>query len=199
MTLEQRLEKLERENRWMRRIGAVGLALVVVSLALSICALASERDGGPLVQESRAAREARAAAEALAEHREPEAKALTRVAGLQCERHLESAELWHVITGKYPRSMQVMDFDFQAGNKESKGFTIASHSPELTEWIASHSPELTEWIDSRLFFIEVEPDPWGNPYVLEVSANEMSVRSFGPDGRKDTEDDIVVSVSEEGD
>jgi len=28
MTLEQRLEKLERENRWMRRIGAVAVALV---------------------------------------------------------------------------------------------------------------------------------------------------------------------------
>jgi len=28
MTTEQRLEKLERENRWMRRIGAVGLAIV---------------------------------------------------------------------------------------------------------------------------------------------------------------------------
>jgi len=33
MTTEQRLERLERENRWMRRIGAVGLVLVVVSLA----------------------------------------------------------------------------------------------------------------------------------------------------------------------
>jgi hypothetical protein len=28
MTLEQRLEKLERENRWMRRLGAVCLAVV---------------------------------------------------------------------------------------------------------------------------------------------------------------------------
>jgi hypothetical protein len=28
MTLEQRLERLERQSRWMRRIGAVGLALV---------------------------------------------------------------------------------------------------------------------------------------------------------------------------
>jgi hypothetical protein len=27
MTLEQRVEKLERENRWMRRIGAVGVAV----------------------------------------------------------------------------------------------------------------------------------------------------------------------------
>jgi hypothetical protein len=28
MNLEQRLERLERENRWMRRIGAVGVAVV---------------------------------------------------------------------------------------------------------------------------------------------------------------------------
>jgi hypothetical protein len=28
MTTEQRLVRLERENKWMRRIGAVGLALV---------------------------------------------------------------------------------------------------------------------------------------------------------------------------
>ncbi len=27
MTLEQRLERLERENRWMRRIGAVAVAV----------------------------------------------------------------------------------------------------------------------------------------------------------------------------
>ena len=27
MTLEQRLEKLERENRWMRRIGVVAAAV----------------------------------------------------------------------------------------------------------------------------------------------------------------------------
>ncbi len=28
MTIEQRVAKLERQNRWMRRIGVVGLALV---------------------------------------------------------------------------------------------------------------------------------------------------------------------------
>ncbi|MHC4164914.1 MAG: type II secretion system protein GspG [Planctomycetota bacterium] len=38
MTTEQRLERLERENRWMRRIGAVGVSVVVCSL------LACEKD-----------------------------------------------------------------------------------------------------------------------------------------------------------
>ena len=32
MTTEQRLERLERENRWMRRIGAVDVAVAVCSL-----------------------------------------------------------------------------------------------------------------------------------------------------------------------
>jgi len=32
MTTEQRLERLERENRWMRRIGAVGVAVAAVFL-----------------------------------------------------------------------------------------------------------------------------------------------------------------------
>jgi hypothetical protein len=33
MTLEQRLEKLERENKWTRRIGAVGIAVAIGALA----------------------------------------------------------------------------------------------------------------------------------------------------------------------
>jgi hypothetical protein len=31
MTLEQRLEKVERENRWMRRIGAVCVAVAIAA------------------------------------------------------------------------------------------------------------------------------------------------------------------------
>ncbi|MHC4549797.1 MAG: hypothetical protein ACYTEZ_13575 [Planctomycetota bacterium] len=34
MTLEQRVDQLERQNRWMRRIGAVGLALVAAVLLM---------------------------------------------------------------------------------------------------------------------------------------------------------------------
>jgi hypothetical protein len=34
MTLEQRLERLERENRWMRRLGAVAVAVVAAVLLM---------------------------------------------------------------------------------------------------------------------------------------------------------------------
>ena len=36
MTTEQRLERLERENRWMRRIGAVGVAVALGALAAAL-------------------------------------------------------------------------------------------------------------------------------------------------------------------
>ncbi|MHC4491228.1 MAG: type II secretion system protein GspG, partial [Planctomycetota bacterium] len=41
------------------------------------------------------------------------------------------------------------------------------------------------WLES------VPVDPWGNPYVLEISTEGLRVRSFGADGRKDTADDIM--------
>ena len=178
MTTEQRLERLERENRWMRRITVVAVAVAVVSLASSVYVLTRERDRGEVLQES-AAREARAAAEALlAEHRERTAEALARVAALQCQRYLDFAELWRVITGKYPRSLQAMEAGLPAGNK------IAGTDLEVA------------FRNHIMVFFEVEPDPWGNPYVLEVSANEreISVWSFGPNGKKDGEDDTGVSM-----
>ena len=40
-------------------------------------------------------------------------------------------------------------------------------------------------------FIYVEDDPWGNVYVLETQGKRRLVRSFGPDGKRGTADDIV--------
>ncbi len=37
-------------------------------------------------------------------------------------------------------------------------------------------------------------DPWGNDYVLETSGERMIVRSFGPDGERNTNDDLVSAV-----
>ena len=37
-------------------------------------------------------------------------------------------------------------------------------------------------------------DPWGNAYVLESEGEQMSVRSFGPDGKANTGDDLVSRV-----
>jgi hypothetical protein len=41
---------------------------------------------------------------------------------------------------------------------------------------------------------ELQTDPWGNPYVYELSADGMSyeIKSLGPDGVAGTPDDIVA-------
>ncbi|MCK6460212.1 MAG: type II secretion system protein GspG [Planctomycetes bacterium] len=40
-------------------------------------------------------------------------------------------------------------------------------------------------------FLYVADDPWGHPYVLERSGDQVRVRCAGPDGKAGTEDDIV--------
>lgn len=56
----------------------------------------------------------------------------------------------------------------------------------LEEMVAPLRPE-----DEENFLDAVPDDPWGHPYVLEINGNVPRVRSFGPDGRKGTKDDIV--------
>jgi hypothetical protein len=63
--------------------------------------------------------------------------------------------------------------------------TIHRKPPDsFDEMVAPLRPE-----DGENFLEAVPDDPWGHPYVLEV--NGKRVRSFGPDGKKGTEDDIV--------
>ena len=38
----------------------------------------------------------------------------------------------------------------------------------------------------------VPEDPWGNVYIYEVNGDAFSIRSAGPDGAPNTNDDIVV-------
>ena len=45
-------------------------------------------------------------------------------------------------------------------------------------------------------FIRVEDDPWGNVYVLETQGEGRLVRSFGPDGKRGTADDIICAGRE---
>ncbi len=40
-------------------------------------------------------------------------------------------------------------------------------------------------------FTDLVRDPWGNAYVLERDRNDVSIRSWGEDGRGNTDDDIV--------
>jgi general secretion pathway protein G len=35
-------------------------------------------------------------------------------------------------------------------------------------------------------------DPWGSPYTIECDGSRVWVKSAGPDGQSDSEDDIVV-------
>ncbi len=56
----------------------------------------------------------------------------------------------------------------------------------LAEMVAPLRPE-----DEENFLEAVPDDPWGHPYVLEVNGKQLRVRSFGPDGKKGTDDDIV--------
>ena len=37
-------------------------------------------------------------------------------------------------------------------------------------------------------------DPWGNAYVLDKVGDEFGVRSYGPDGKANTDDDLVQPV-----
>jgi hypothetical protein len=39
-------------------------------------------------------------------------------------------------------------------------------------------------------FVRLVPDPWGEPYRLVASGEEVRVFSNGPDGEPDTDDDI---------
>jgi hypothetical protein len=146
MTLEQRLEKVERENRWMRRIGVVSLALVVISLAGFVYLLSRDRGvrvdgtGWKLWTKMRGRKNV--------------------IADMQCWSLHGKAMMWTVIKPKAPSSFDEMVAPLRADDDEN-------------------------WLDS------VPVDPWGKPHVLEIGTEGLRVRSFGPDGKKHTVDDIV--------
>ncbi|MHC4162168.1 MAG: type II secretion system protein GspG [Planctomycetota bacterium] len=145
MTTEQRLERLERENRWMRRIGVVGLALVVVSLAGFVHLLG--RNGvGQFDAGWELWNKVRGRKNVIAE--------------MQCWSLHGKAMMWTLIKLKSLSSLDEMVAPLRADDDEN-------------------------WLES------VPVDPWGNPYVLEISTEGLRVRSFGADGRKDTADDIM--------
>jgi hypothetical protein len=63
MTTEQRLDRLERENRWMRRIGAVAVVVLLIGGGYAVYHFAMK---GPVVVETEEAMQARRKAEAEA-------------------------------------------------------------------------------------------------------------------------------------
>jgi hypothetical protein len=160
MTTEQRLERLERENRWMRRIAAVGAVALVLSLSASVYLVTRQTDA---IEED--AREEDESPIALAERilgKAVVAEAQVRSAKRMCSNYHSAARTWLWVRRKYPDSLEAMEAPLRAGDDKP--------------------------------FIKVEADPWGNRYALEVTAEELCIRSFGPDGKKGTEDDIVCAL-----
>lgn len=47
----------------------------------------------------------------------------------------------------------------------------------------------SKWI--RVSSKAIGPDPWGRPYEYKVNGAEYEIRSLGPDGQSNTDDDIV--------
>lgn len=50
------------------------------------------------------------------------------------------------------------------------------------------SPKPERWIQ---IWTKMKNDPWGNPYHYENNSGQILLRSNGPDGKANTEDDIL--------
>lgn len=55
----------------------------------------------------------------------------------------------------------------------------------------SDSAKQAKWVAPIIN--EIPVDAWGNAFVYSVNGNEYEIRSGGPDGQVNTDDDIVVS------
>ena len=60
-------------------------------------------------------------------------------------------------------------------------------------WWARHNNEWPRSLEEVLG--KVEPDPWGNPYILVRDGERVRVGSLGPDGQEGTDDDISSASS----
>jgi general secretion pathway protein G len=47
----------------------------------------------------------------------------------------------------------------------------------------------TKWM--QIVEEPIKPDPWGRPYQYKLSGDKFEIRSLGPDGQENTEDDIT--------
>jgi general secretion pathway protein G len=57
-------------------------------------------------------------------------------------------------------------------------------------------PKTVDALATERIIDRVRPDPWGNPYVLTVEADEPVVISYGPDGAAGGGDDISSKDSD---
>jgi general secretion pathway protein G len=49
--------------------------------------------------------------------------------------------------------------------------------------------DATKW--TQLIQKPVPPDPWGRPYEYKINGSNFEIRSVGPDGQSNTQDDIT--------
>ncbi|MBX3233766.1 MAG: type II secretion system protein GspG [Labilithrix sp.] len=84
--------------------------------------------------------------------------------------------------------------------RQAKYDCLALH-PVAEKWVVDHAGECPTVARLRAER-EISPgskitDPWGHEYEIECGeSDEVVVRSFGPDGRAGTHDDIVVGPLE---
>lgn len=79
---------------------------------------------------------------------------------------------------------------FETYLKEYK-LTMRSYPTSLEALHAKPNdmPPGVEW--HQIMDKEISPDPWGNPYQYKVSGQKVEIRSAGPDGQMNSEDDIT--------
>lgn len=77
----------------------------------------------------------------------------------------DSVKQYRVMVGSYPSSLDAL-------------YTQPTDLPDPTKW--------TQLLDEP-----VPMDPWGRPYEYKIDGSKFEIRSAGPDGQSNTEDDIV--------
>jgi hypothetical protein len=167
MTLEQRVRKLERENRRMRRIAAVAVAVVAVVVLVG---QGKEEKLPDLVvrsltvkADSASKTEAKLTGTSLVFRKDRKQVArfgpsYDELQGTKCKYYYDRAHFWELYKKKLPDSLKEMEAPLKAGEPD---------------------------------FIKIEPDPWGSEYVLEREGRRIRVRSPGPDKTLHTSDDVV--------
>ena len=93
-----------------------------------------------------------------------------------------------------PRLMQLFG---SSGEEIARAQCKEYYDAAIYWWnIRENPPDSLEAMESPLNpededFIRLQDDPWGNVYVLETQGERLLVRSFGPDGKRGTADDII--------
>lgn len=72
----------------------------------------------------------------------------------------------------------------QIGRNVVEHERLTGELPTSAAWLA--------WLDSRYLGQEMQRDPWGSVYQMEVRGDSVAILSFGPDRVRATADDFEV-------